>query len=137
MLTSYVCNVCSINVSGTEIVLGTGWRNTVFYTVGLNPEGQNVFSITVNNTIGAAGPLIDCTDGITETIVTDTTWKRLQIVPPSGRTSPSFDDSKWVAAVSRLPATQISWGTPFMLPPAINMTTAHWIWTNETDSKRS
>ncbi|KAK0460128.1 lectin [Desarmillaria tabescens] len=129
----------TINVNGAEIGSGEGWRTSVVYTVGLNPEGDNVFAIAVNNTIGLAGPLIatilvDYTDGTTETIVTDTTWKTLQTVPPSGWTSPSFDDSRWTAAVAKLPGTQTPWGTPFVLPSAINMTDAHWIWTNETDS---
>ncbi|KAK0201445.1 hypothetical protein DFS33DRAFT_1439781 [Desarmillaria ectypa] len=109
------------------------------YLVGLNPEGDNIFAIAANNTVGDAGSLIatilvDYTDGTTETIVTDATWKTLQTVPPSGWTSPSFDDSKWVAAVSKLPRTHTPWGTPFVFPPAINMTAAHWIWTNEADS---
>ncbi|KAG7444054.1 uncharacterized protein BT62DRAFT_952437 [Guyanagaster necrorhizus] len=130
----------SLNVNGVEIGTGEGWRNTVVYTVGLNPESDNEFAIAVNNTVGAAGPLIatilvDYKDGTTETVVTDTTWKTLQTVPPTGWTSPSFDDSEWLAAVKVLPGTQTPWGTPFVLPPAINMTDAYWIWTNETDAK--
>ncbi|PBK60163.1 hypothetical protein ARMSODRAFT_898404 [Armillaria solidipes] len=95
----------------------------------------------MNNTVGDAGPLIatilvNYTDGTTETIVTDTTWKTLQTVQPSGWTNPSFDDTKWVAAVSKSPGTKTPWGSrsPIRSPPAINMTGAHWIWTNETDA---
>ncbi|SJL17685.1 uncharacterized protein ARMOST_21245 [Armillaria ostoyae] len=83
----------------------------------------------MNNTVGDARPLIatilvNCTDGTTETIVTDTTWKTLQTVPPSGWTNPSFDDTKRLGVAA----------APFVHPPAINMTGAHWIWTNETDA---
>ncbi|KAK0438627.1 hypothetical protein EV421DRAFT_1824192 [Armillaria borealis] len=62
----------------------------------------NVFAIAVNNTGGAAGLiatiLVDYSDGTTQTIVTDTTWKTIKATPPGGWTSPSFDDSAWISA---------------------------------------
>ncbi|KAK0222287.1 hypothetical protein IW262DRAFT_1296853 [Armillaria fumosa] len=74
------------------------------FTVGLEPEGHNVFAISVWNEIDPAGLiatiLVDYSDGTTETLVTDDTWKTMKAVPPGGWTSPSYNDSAWTPAVS-------------------------------------
>ncbi|SJK98725.1 uncharacterized protein ARMOST_01994 [Armillaria ostoyae] len=129
-------DIYTLNVNGREIGTGEGWGNVVTYTVGLEPEGDNVFAIQVNNTIGAAGPLIatirvNYKDGSTDMIYTDTTWKTLSSVPPAGWTSPSFDDSKWETPVVKLAGTQTPWGGPWAYPPAIDMDPAQTIWTDE------
>ncbi|KAK0192930.1 hypothetical protein F5146DRAFT_955434 [Armillaria mellea] len=129
-------DVYTLNVNGKEIGTGEGWGNVVTYTVGLEPESDNVFAVQVNNTIGAAGPfiatiLVNYKDGSTDTIYTDTTWKTLSSVPPAGWTSPSFDDSKWETPVVRLAGTQTPWGRPWAYPPAIDMEPAQKIWTDE------
>ncbi|KAK0460154.1 uncharacterized protein EV420DRAFT_1478681 [Desarmillaria tabescens] len=107
------------------------------FTVGLDPEGHNDVAIAVNNIGGPAGLiatiLVDYSDGTTETIVTDTTWKTLKAVPPGGWTSPSYCDSAWTAAVSEGPTASTPFGSP-ILPPALNMTRAHWIRTNKSIS---
>ncbi|KAK0494574.1 lectin [Armillaria luteobubalina] len=134
-------DIYTLNVNGREIGTGEGWGNVVTYTVGLEPEGDNVFAIQVNNTIGSggtsgAGPLIATIlvhykDGSTTLIYTDTTWKALSSVPPAGWTSPSFDDSKWETPVVKLAGTQTAWGAPWVYPPAVDMTPAQTIWTDE------
>ncbi|KAK0438598.1 hypothetical protein EV421DRAFT_1714101, partial [Armillaria borealis] len=80
--------------------------------------------------------LVDYTEGTTETIVTDSTWKTLKDVASGGWTSPSFDDSAWTAADVERPSIASPWGTP-SLPPAINMTTATWLLTDESVSSGS
>ncbi|KAK0190593.1 lectin [Armillaria mellea] len=134
---------CPIYVNGQQI--GTGkspQQGAVAYTAGLLPDSKNVFAIDVSNTAeGSAGLiatiLVDYTDGTTETIVSDSTWKTLQGVAPGGWTSPSFNDSAWTAAVVEGPSTASPWGSP-ALPPAIsNMTTAQWLQTNESVSSGS
>ncbi|KAK0220410.1 lectin [Armillaria fumosa] len=129
-------DIYTLNVNGKEIGTGEGWKNVVTYTVGLEPEGDNVFAVQVNNTIGAAGPfiatiLVNYKDGSTDMIYTDTTWKTLSSVPPAGWTSPSFDDSKWETPVVKLAGTQTAWGGPWAYPPAIDMDPAQAIWTDD------
>ncbi|PBK87483.1 hypothetical protein ARMGADRAFT_456597 [Armillaria gallica] len=128
----------SIVVNGAAIRSGNGWRQPAVYTTGLHPKNENVFAIAVNNTNGDAASFIvtisvDYTDGTTETITTDNTWKTLKTVPPSGWTNPSFDDSAWLNAVSILAGTSTPWDQPFVLPPVMNMTDTRVIWTNETE----
>ncbi|KAK0218404.1 hypothetical protein EDD85DRAFT_797784 [Armillaria nabsnona] len=78
----------SIVVNGNQIGAGNGYKNSAVYTAGLEPEGHNVFAIAVNNTHGDAGLiatiLVDYSDGTTQTIVTDTTWKTIKATPPAG-----------------------------------------------------
>ncbi len=134
---------CPVYVNGQQI--GTGrspQQGAVVYTASLNPDSKNVFAIGVTNTAeGSAGLiatiLIDYTDGTTETIVSDSTWKTLKGVAPGGWTSPSFNDSAWTAADVEGPSTASPWGSP-ALPPAIgNMTTAGWLQTDEDVSSGS
>ncbi|PBK60119.1 hypothetical protein ARMSODRAFT_842803, partial [Armillaria solidipes] len=110
----------SIVVNGNLIGAGNGYRNSAVYTAGLEPEGHNVFAIAVNNIGGAAGLiatiLVDYSDGTTQIIVTDTTWKTIKATPPGGWTSPSFDDSAWIASSSEGPTANTPWGMP-PLPP--------------------
>ncbi|KAK0185594.1 hypothetical protein F5146DRAFT_184171 [Armillaria mellea] len=132
---------CPVFVNGVQIGAGKGpGQGAVVYTAGLFPDSKNVFGISVSNTVGSAGLiatiLVDYTDGTTETIVTDSSWKTLKGVAPGGWTSPSFDDSAWIAADVEGPSTASPWGTP-RLPPAINMTTAAWLQTNEDVSSGS
>ncbi|PBK85507.1 hypothetical protein ARMGADRAFT_1087387 [Armillaria gallica] len=105
----------SITVNGAEIGSGNGWRNPAVFTVGLRPENKNVFAI-------ASTILVDYSDGTTETIVTDNTWKTLQTPPPSGWTSASFNDSAWLDATLVHAGTTTPWLQPFFLPPAVNVT---------------
>ncbi|KAK0492273.1 hypothetical protein EDD18DRAFT_1465467 [Armillaria luteobubalina] len=127
----------SIVVNGNQIGAGNGYKRSAVYTAGLEPEGHNVFGISVNNTGGFAGLiatiLVDYSDGTTQTIVTDTTWKTIKATPPGGWASPSFDDSAWISASSEGPTAKTPWGTP-PLPPAMSMAGVSWIRTNETSA---
>ncbi|SJL17005.1 uncharacterized protein ARMOST_20545 [Armillaria ostoyae] len=112
----------SIVVNGKEIGAGNGYHTSAVYTVGLEPEGNNVFAIAVNNTGGAGGLnatiRVDYSDGTNQTIVTDTTWKTIKATPPGGWKSPSFNDSAWIAASEEKPGANKPWGMP-PLPPVM------------------
>ncbi|KAG7442297.1 uncharacterized protein BT62DRAFT_1079409 [Guyanagaster necrorhizus] len=55
------------------------------------PEGnKNVFAV--------AAILVDYSDGTTQTVVIDTTWKTIKTTLPRGWTSSSFENSAWIAA---------------------------------------
>ncbi|KAK0438557.1 hypothetical protein EV421DRAFT_1906490 [Armillaria borealis] len=108
------------------------------FTVGLDPEGHNVVAIAAiagGNIGGPAGlivtMLVDYSDGTTEMIVSDNTWKTMKAVPLGGWTSPSYNDSAWTPAVSEGPTANTYWKSP-ILPPALNMTGVHWIQTDES-----
>ncbi len=87
-------DIYTLNVNGREIGTGEGWGNVVTYTVGLEPESDNVFAIQVNNTIGSGGPtgagpliaviLVNYKDGSTDMIYTDPTWEDALFRPPRG-----------------------------------------------------
>ncbi|PBK78496.1 hypothetical protein ARMSODRAFT_1078037 [Armillaria solidipes] len=102
----------TLYVNGAEIGSGASSSAQV-YTVGLNPESDNVIAVNGTNTGGPAGliatVLVDYTDGTTETFVTDESWKTLKSAPPSGFANPS-------------------------LALAFDITQSNWIWTNETNS---
>ncbi|KAK0460155.1 uncharacterized protein EV420DRAFT_1673214 [Desarmillaria tabescens] len=106
----------SIVVNGAKIGSGSGSNSSAVYIAGLNSGATNVFAITVNSTGGdssfIATILIDYTDGMMETFITDSTWKTLQAVPLVSEATP--------------------WDIP-PLPPALNMMGVSWIQTNETD----
>ena len=136
----------SLFVNGREIGSGACWQSTAPYmlsyvfTVGLDPEGHNTVAIAGGNVDGPAGLigtiLVDYSDGTTETIVTDETWKTLKADPPGGWTSPNYNDTAWTTAVSEGPTESTPWKSP-PLPPALNMTGVHWIQTNESVSSGS
>ncbi|KAK0492276.1 hypothetical protein EDD18DRAFT_1357938 [Armillaria luteobubalina] len=124
----------SVIINGAKIGSGSGSDSSAVFTVGLGSGGTDVFAVAVNNTGENPGfiaaILVDYTDGTMETLITNSTWKTLQAAPPGGWMSTSFNDLAWVDMV---PEESASRGTP-PLPPALNMTGASWIRTNETNS---
>ncbi|KAK0222230.1 lectin [Armillaria fumosa] len=129
----------SVFVNGREIGSGACWHSTApfmssyVFTVGLDPEGHNVVAIAGKNVGRPAGliatMLVDYSDGTTETIVIDNTWKTLKAASTGGWTSPSYNDTAWTAAVSEGSMQSTPWKSP--LPPTLNMTGVPWIQTNE------
>ncbi|KAK0463801.1 lectin [Desarmillaria tabescens] len=130
-------NLHTLYVNGAEIGSGASFSAAQVYTVGLNPESDNVITVNGTNTGGPAGliatVLVDYADGTTETFVTDASWKTLRSAPPAGFENPSLDDSTWIAAVGQGQEGVSPWGQT-ALPPALDMTQSNWIWTGETDS---
>ncbi|KAG7443901.1 lectin [Guyanagaster necrorhizus] len=150
--TSTKCPVCAtiiiiadnrytLYANGAEVGSGIAYEGTSstsqVYTVGLNPEIDNVIAVNATNTGGPAGLiatlLVDYLDGTTETFVTDASWKTLKTPTVDGFENPSLDDSAWIAANVQGPAGMAPWGA-ISLPPALDLTQSDWIWTNETDS---
>ncbi|SJL04689.1 uncharacterized protein ARMOST_08059 [Armillaria ostoyae] len=118
----------SIVVNDAEIGSGNGWRQPAVYTAGLQPENENVFAITVNNTNEDAALLIvtisvDYTDSTTETITTDNTWKMLKTVPPSGDNAYTLylNDDNIDSGRDRRYAEAYLIGSQFKLDPDVNV----------------
>ncbi|KAK0503584.1 lectin [Armillaria luteobubalina] len=127
----------TLYVNGAEVGSGASYTTAQVYTVGLNPEANNVIAVNGTSIGGPAGViatvLVDYTDGTTETFVTDSTWKTLKSAPPAGFASPSLNDSSWIAAVGQSKDGVSPWGRT-RLPPALDMTKSNWIWTDESNS---
>ncbi|KAK0214781.1 hypothetical protein IW262DRAFT_1465568 [Armillaria fumosa] len=131
---------CPVYVNGQQIGRNPQ-QGAIVYSAGLNPNSKNVFTIGVSNTTEGSARLIatilvDYTDGTTETVVSNSTWKTLKGVAPGGWTSPGFDHSVWTAADVEGPPAPSPRGSP-ALPPVINMTTAGWLQTNKSVSSGS
>ncbi|KAK0196804.1 lectin [Armillaria mellea] len=130
-------NLHTLYVNGAEVGSGASFSTAQVYTVGLNPESDNVISVNGTNTAGPAALiatiLVDYADGTTETFVSDASWKTLKSAPPAGFANPSLDDSAWIAAVVQGKEGVSPWGQT-TLPPALDLTQSNWIWTGETDS---
>ncbi|PBK78494.1 lectin [Armillaria solidipes] len=130
-------NLHTLYVNGAEVGSGASFSSAQVYTVGLNPEINNVITVNGTNNEGPAGliatVLVDYSDGTTETFVTDSSWKTLKSSPPAGFANPSLDDSAWIAAVEQGKEGVSPWGQT-ALPPALDMTQSNWIWTSETNS---
>lgn len=134
-------NRYTLYANGAEIGSGIAFESTggtaQAYTIGLNPDIDNVIAINATNTGGPAGLLaaiqVDYLDGTSETFVTDASWKTLQTPTASGFESPSLDDSAWVSANVEGPVGTAPWGA-VPLPPALDLTQSNWIWTNESSN---
>ncbi|KAK0497086.1 lectin [Armillaria luteobubalina] len=130
-------NLHTLYVNGAEVGSGASFSSAQAYTVGLNPESDNVITVNGTNTGGPAALiatiLVDYADGTTETFVSDASWKTLESAPPTGFANPSLDDSAWIAAVGQGKEGVSPWGQT-TLPSALDMTQSNWIWTGETDS---
>ncbi|KAK0460139.1 uncharacterized protein EV420DRAFT_1641469 [Desarmillaria tabescens] len=107
----------SITVNGVEIGSGNGWTHPAVYTVGLQPENDNVLAIAGNSTYRDAVP------------------RSLLIIKMAPlKLHRYFDDAPWGNTVSILAGTSTPWGQPFVLPPVMSMTGTRQIWTNKTDA---
>ncbi|KAG7448134.1 lectin [Guyanagaster necrorhizus] len=130
-------NLHTLYVNGAQVGSGASFSDAQVYTVGLEPESDNVIAVNGTNTGGPAGliatVLVDYADGTTETFVTDASWKTLQSAPPAGFENPSLDDSAWIAAVGQGMEGVSPWGQT-TLPSALDITQSNWIWTNETSA---
>ncbi len=78
-------NLHTLYVNGAEVGSGASFSTAQVYTVGLNPEINNVITINGTNNEGPAGliatVLVDYSDGTTETFVTDSSWKTSRPLP--------------------------------------------------------
>ncbi|KAK0196813.1 lectin [Armillaria mellea] len=130
-------NMHTLYVNGAEVGSGASFSTAQVYTVGLNPESNNVIAVNSTNAGGPAGliatVLVDYADGTSTIFVTDSSWKTLKSASPAGFANPSSDDSAWIAAVEQGKEGVSPWGQT-ALPPVLDMTQSNWIRTRETDS---
>ncbi len=121
-----------------EVFIGGGqsFTSAQVYTVAMNAEGDNVIAVNATN-VPPGGPagviatvLVEYSDGSSETFVTDSSWKTLQGATSAGFQSIATDDDGWNSATEQGADGVLPWG-PTALPPALDLTQAEWIWTNE------
>lgn len=129
-------NAYTLFVNGNQIGSGSSFTRADGYTVALRPTGLNVFAVSGTN-VPPGGPaaiiaaiLVMYSDGTSETIVTDATWKTLRSAPPAGFQQPGFDDSTWIASNTQGLDGVAPWGQT-AIPPALDLTQSNWVWTSE------
>lgn len=128
-------------VNGEYIGWGNNWEQGQQYCVNLNPE-CNVFAVETHNTIQSPSALISAiqimyTDGTTQIIVTDSTWRANN--PTPGFQAPGYSDADWPFAVVLGNANSSPWQTPTTPPSAssVTLSNSYWIWTDEVTSSTS
>ncbi|KAJ7043111.1 lectin [Mycena alexandri] len=133
-----VDNSFSLYVNGAEVGGGGDFLKAERFCVPLHPC-LNVFAVTAVNGATTPNPagllaaiLVTYSDGTTSTIVSDTTW-RYSISVPNGYEQLSFDDNSWAPSIAEGAYGVAPWGQISIpsAPPALSLTAANWIWTNE------
>ena len=98
----------------------------------------NLFAVSATNLGGAAGLiatiLVQYNDGTSQTYVTDSSWKTFLGNPPAGFQEIGTDDTAWPQAVAQGPVSTSPWDGFTSIPPALDITQSHWIWTSEATS---
>ncbi|KAJ7466899.1 hypothetical protein FB451DRAFT_1259459 [Mycena latifolia] len=128
-------NRFTLYVNGEVIGSAAGDRWAKRFCVDLLPS-FNVFAVQASTTAAANGALIATilvtySDGTTDTIVSDSSWRASNTVP-AGFEQLSFDDIAWPAATTVGAYGAATWGTVFVPtnPPTVSLTGATWIWTD-------
>ncbi|KAL4251022.1 Carbohydrate-binding module family 67 protein [Pleurotus pulmonarius] len=130
-------NSYKLFVNGNPIGTGSNFTNAEVYYVALQPA-SNLFAVEATNSEGPAGLmasiLVQYSDGSTETVITDETWRRF-LGSPKGFELPSTTDlSKWGFATFQGLYGVAPWGKT-VLPPALSVKDAQFIWTGKFDNK--
>ncbi|KIJ33487.1 carbohydrate-binding module family 67 protein [Sphaerobolus stellatus SS14] len=105
-------------VDGNEVGTGVDYQTAQGYCVALSPYCYNVFAVeatnggTVPNPAGVLAAIeITYTDGSTQMVVSDSSWKALNSPTiPTGFEEFNFDDSSWSAATVESPSGGSPWG---------------------------
>ncbi|KAJ7358113.1 hypothetical protein DFH08DRAFT_770090 [Mycena albidolilacea] len=128
-------NTLALYVNGEFIGSGTedgDWVIANRFCVDLLPS-FNVFAVNGSVTNGGRGGLLAAilltySDGTTDTLVTDSSW-RLHNGLPAGWEQPSFDDTTWAVATSEGPYQNFAAVFSPQYPSANTLDRANWIWT--------
>ncbi|KAJ7464164.1 hypothetical protein FB451DRAFT_1562024 [Mycena latifolia] len=133
-------NALNLYVNGEYIGAGTPPNRGRFaerYCIDLLPS-YNVFAVNASTTAASDGGilatiLVTYSDGTTDTIVSDGSW-RVHSGLPAGFEQLSFDDTAWaaatvVAAYGAGAFSDVLVNIPSN-PPVITLTRAEWIWTD-------
>ncbi|KAJ6529742.1 hypothetical protein B0H19DRAFT_968102 [Mycena capillaripes] len=99
----------------------------------------NVFAVNASTTIAGADDggliatiLVTYSDGTTDTLLTDSSW-RVKNAPPIGFVDPSFDDTAWPVATVVGSYAAGAWADLIVSipadPPVLGLDRANWIWT--------
>ncbi|KDR67283.1 hypothetical protein GALMADRAFT_232132 [Galerina marginata CBS 339.88] len=131
----------TLYVNGAVVGTGTDYRTASAFCVPL-AASTNVFAVNATNlgpARNSAGLLlavqITYTDGSTQTMVTDSSW-RSSVTFTTGFEQLGFDDSAWPAAtVEGSFPSKAPWGSITSPPPTSSIApalcAANWVWTNE------
>ncbi|KAF7422824.1 hypothetical protein PC9H_010983 [Pleurotus ostreatus] len=131
-------NSYKLFVNGNPIGTGANFTDAEVYYVALQPS-SNLFAVEVTNT--EEGPaaliasiLVQYSDGSTETVITDETWRRFLGSPKGFELPTTTDLSKWGFATFQGLYGVAPWGKT-VVPPALSVKDAVVIWTGKFDNK--
>ncbi|KAF7363035.1 hypothetical protein MVEN_00655300 [Mycena venus] len=118
---------------GSDSTLGR-WGYSQRFCIDLQPS-FNVFAVNATTTNASVGGvlatiLVTYSDGTTDTLVTDSSWRAIN-GSPAGFEQLAFDDNIWSTAT--VTATYTAAQRTVLVPanpPAITLFSAQWIWTN-------
>lgn len=112
-----------LSVNGRDLGSTTGaeneWQQARRFFTALEPT-RNVIAVRTNNGPNSPAGLlatikVTYSDGTTETIITDNTWKAAKTFPEDFA-NPSFDDSTWANAVTQAAYGSGPWGRNVRTP---------------------
>lgn len=130
---NYTLYVNGIDI-GSTVDLQVGFQDAQSFNAPLQPS-SNLFAILATNSGGPAAVIatisIEYSDGSTETVLTDNSWKTFVGSVPANFQSPSTDDSSWSAASEQGLEGVGPWGVT-TIPPVLDLTQSNWIWTGES-----
>ncbi|KAJ7198437.1 hypothetical protein B0H12DRAFT_1166091 [Mycena haematopus] len=127
----------TLYVNGEQLGTGANYHLGYAFRAPLRSSGLNVFAVTATSDSTSPTPpgvlvAINLTysDGTSDIIVSNTTWRALSSVP-DGYQNLRFDDRSWPAAVGKGAHNPNN-------PPTFTITNVtNWIWTNETTDPAS
>jgi hypothetical protein len=125
----------TLYVNGDEMGPGVGTHFARRFCADLLPSFK-VFAVKASTTAAANGALIvnilvTYSDGTTDTIISDSSWRSSNTVP-TGFEQLSFDDTAWAAATTVGAYGAATWGAVEIPtnPSTVAFTGSHWIWTD-------
>lgn len=128
-------NRFTLYMNGEVLGSATGERFAHRFCADLLPS-FNVFAVQASTTAAANGAfiatiLVTYSDGTTDTIISDSSWRSSNTVPV-GFEQLSFDDTAWPAATTVGAYGAATWGAVAIPtnPSTVSLTGATWIWTD-------
>ncbi|KAJ7779817.1 hypothetical protein B0H16DRAFT_726385 [Mycena metata] len=134
-------NRFQLYVNGDYLGAGDRPRFGHRFCVDLLPS-FNVFAVNASTTVSGSGGvsggliatiLLTYTDGTTDTLVTDSSW-RVKQAPPAGWETLGFDDTTWAVATVVGSYGVSPWQTVVVAlpadPPVVSFANVAWVWTD-------
>nr|AZM69084.1 lectin 3 [Pleurotus ostreatus] len=129
-------NEYKLFVNGHAVGSGSSFTNADVYYTALEPA-SNLFAIEATNTGGPAGLtaaiLVQYSDGSSETVITDETWRTV-LGSPKDFQLPTVDDRIWSFAAFQGQSGVAPWGKT-VIPQALDIANSSFIWVGKQNNR--